>query len=111
LNSGDTATAETAVGSLNLNQLTPFERGMAEALLFHVTYRQRLYPKARQHLQAAVDSGVMGQAELEAIIGVIEHFERMAARPTPPRPPKSSVPEPSELSVPGEPEAESASSE
>ncbi len=111
LNAGDTATAETAVGSLNLNQLTPFERGMAEALLFHVTYRQRLYPKARQHLQAAVDSGVMGQAELEAIVGVIEHFERMAARPRPPRRPTPGVSTSAELGVLAEPEAEDAPSE
>ncbi len=111
LNTGDTTTAETAVGSLNLNQLTPFERGMAEALLFHVAYAQQLYPKARGHLQAAVDSGVMSEAEAQRILGFIQKLERMAARPTPPRPPKASVPEPSGISVPGQPEAESASSE
>jgi hypothetical protein len=81
LNAGDTATAETAVGSLNLNQLTAFERGMAEALLFQVAYRQRLYPKAREHLQAAVDGGVMSEADAQAIVAVIDRFERMAARP------------------------------
>ena len=32
LKAGDADAAETAIESLNLNQLTPFERGMAEAL-------------------------------------------------------------------------------
>jgi hypothetical protein len=79
LEAGDVATAEEAVERLNLAQLTPFERGIAEALLFHVKYRQRLYPEARQHLQAAVDAEVMSQSDAEAIARVIDHFEQMAA--------------------------------
>jgi hypothetical protein len=76
---GDDTTVESAIGSLNLKQLTPFERGMAEALLFHVSYRQRLYPKAREHLQAAVDAGVIGAGELEAILGFLSKLEQMSA--------------------------------
>ena len=111
LKAGDVATAEEAIERLNLNQLTPFERGMAEALLFNVKYRQQLYPEAREHLQAAVDVEIISQAEANAIVGVIEHFERMAARPRPPGPPTLSASTPPELGVPAEPETESAPSE
>jgi len=76
---GDDATVESAIGSLNLKQLTPFERGMAEALLFHVSYRQRLFPKAREHLQAAADAGVISAGEVEAILGLISRAEQNSA--------------------------------
>lgn len=79
LKAGDAATAESALESLNLNQLTPFERGMAEALLFNVKYRQQLFPEARKHLQAAADAGVISQAEVEGIIGVIQRAEAYSA--------------------------------
>jgi hypothetical protein len=91
LQSGDTGTAESAVESLNLNQLTPFERGMAEALLFNVKYRQQLYPAARKHLQAAVDSGVMSQADAEQIVGFIGKLEGMAAPDGPAIMPNASI--------------------
>ena len=103
LNAGDTAAAEAAIDSLNLDRLTPYERGFAEMLLFQVKYRRRLYSEAREHLQPAVDVGIISQAEADATVAVLDHFERMAARPRPPGPPV--------LGDPAGPEAESASSE
>lgn len=79
LKAGDADAAETAIESLNLNQLTPFERGMAEALLFNIKYRQRLYPQASKHLQAAVDAGVMSEGDAAQILGFIQHLEAMSA--------------------------------
>lgn len=81
LEEGDTATAESALRALDDNRLTPFEVGMAEALRFHVAYRRKLYPEAREHLQAAVDVQIMSPADAQAIINVLDHFEAMSARP------------------------------
>jgi hypothetical protein len=103
LNAGDTAAAEAAIDSLNLDRLTPYERGFAEMLLFHVKYRQGLYRQAREHLQAAVDTQSMSQADADVARADIERFDRMIARPLP-RPP--GVPG---LSEPAGPEGESAS--
>jgi hypothetical protein len=81
LNAGDTDTAEAAIDSLSLDRLTPYERGFAEMLLFNIKYRQRLYAEAREHLQPAVDVGIMSGADADAIVAVIDHIERTAARP------------------------------
>jgi hypothetical protein len=78
LNSGDTDAAQAAIGRLNLGRLTPYERGLAEMLLLNIKYRQGLYPEAREHLQAAVDVGIISQAEADATVAVIDRFERMA---------------------------------
>jgi hypothetical protein len=86
LNAGDTAAAEAAIDSLNLDRLTPYERGFAETLLFHVKYRQGLYRQAREHLQAAVDTQSMSQADADVARADLERFDRMIARPLP-RPP------------------------
>ena len=81
LNAGDTDTAEAAIDSLNLDGLTPYERGFAEMLLFDIKYRQRRYAEAREHLQPAVDVGIMSQADADAIVAVIDQIERTAAGP------------------------------
>jgi hypothetical protein len=103
LNAGDADSAEAAIDGLNLDRLTPHERGFAEMLLFDIKYRQRRYAEAREHLQPAVDVGIMSQAEADAIVAVIDRIERTAARPGPPTP--------SEVGDPPAPEAESASSD
>jgi hypothetical protein len=81
LKEGDTATAASALNALDGNRLTPFETGMAEALRFYVAYRRKLYPEAREHLQAAVDVQIMTPADAQAILDVLDHFEAMATRP------------------------------
>jgi hypothetical protein len=86
LNAGDIDSAEAAIDTLNLDGLTPYERGFAETLLFHVKYRQGLYPEARAHLQAAVDTQSMTQADADAMAAVIERFDRAIVRPLPRRP-------------------------
>ena len=103
LNAGDTAAAEAALDSLDLDRLTPYERGFAEMLLFHVKYRQGLYTQAREHLQAAVDTQSMSQADADVARADLERFDRMITRPLP-RPP--GVPG---LGEPAGPEGESAS--
>jgi hypothetical protein len=79
VNAGDIAAAESELERLNLNQLSTFDRGMAEALLFHISYRQRAFPKARVHLQAAVEAGVMSEADRQAILGLIQRAEQNSA--------------------------------
>jgi hypothetical protein len=99
LDAGDTDTAEAAIDRLNLDGLTPYERGFAEMLLFSIKYRQRSYAEAREHLQPAVDVGIMSQRDADAILAVIDRIERTAARP-----PGSPM-----LGDPAGPEEESAS--
>jgi hypothetical protein len=85
LNAGDTAAAEEAVRDLKLSGLTSFERGMIAAMRFNIAYRQQLFPKAREHLQAAVDAGVVAPEVAEQELDALSRFERAAARPRPPR--------------------------
>jgi hypothetical protein len=108
LNAGDTASAEEAVRRLKLSGLTSFERGMVEAMRFNIAYRQGLFPKAREHLQAAVDAeavspevaaGILGT---ERALGTLGRFERAAARPRPPRLGDGDPREPEESVVPAE---------
>jgi hypothetical protein len=98
LNAGDTDAAEAAIDSLNLDRLTPYERGFAEMLLFNIKYGQRRYAEAREHLQPAVDVGIMSQRDADAIVAVIDRIERTTARPP-------------LLGDPAGPEGESASSD
>jgi hypothetical protein len=82
---GDTAAAEEAVGRLKLGGLTPFERGMVEAMKFDIAYRQKQFPKAREHLQAAVAAEVVPPSVAAGILDTLERFERTAAQPRAPR--------------------------
>jgi hypothetical protein len=108
LAAGDTASAEEAVRRLKLSGLTSFERGMVEAMKFDIAYRQKLFPKAREHLQAAVDAGVVPPEVADEILGTdqalgtLGRFERAAARPRPPRLGDGDQREPEENVVPAE---------
>jgi hypothetical protein len=75
---GDTAAAEESLAGVDLDELSAFDRGVAETTWAAIRYRQELYPEAREHLQAAVDTQLMTQADVEAIVAVIERLERMS---------------------------------
>ena len=102
LKAGDTAAAEKAVGGLNLDGLTSFERGMAEAVQFNIAYSQKNFSYAREHLQAAVDAEVVPPGVAAGIIQFMNHMEEMAARPRPPRLGDGDPRRPEESVVPAE---------
>lgn len=56
--------ARTAIGSLRLDRLSPYERGKTEQILFHIANSERKYAEARQHLQNAIESGGLTQQEV-----------------------------------------------
>jgi hypothetical protein len=78
MRAGDTAAAEKSLAGVNLDELSAFDRGVAETTWAAIKYRQELYPQAREHLQAAIDTQIMTQADVDAIVGFIERLERMS---------------------------------
>jgi hypothetical protein len=78
MRAGDTDAAEKSLAGVDLDELSAFDRGVAETTWAAIRYRQRLYPQAREHLQAAVDTEIMTQGDLEVIVGFIERLERMS---------------------------------
>jgi bla regulator protein blaR1 len=57
LNTGQFAEAKLAVGTLELNTLSPFERSHVEMVLFNLALVEGRYDDARDHLERTVDAG------------------------------------------------------
>lgn len=51
------AQARATIGELNFERLTPFERSMAEMILYAAAYREENFVEAREHAQKALDAG------------------------------------------------------
>jgi bla regulator protein BlaR1 len=60
LNAGQFAEAALAIGTLELNTLSPFERSHAEMVLFNLALVEGRYDDARDHLEKTVDAGGLG---------------------------------------------------
>jgi len=74
--------ARAAVGKLKLDRLNPFERGKAEQILFNVAAAQQNYGEARLHLQNAIASGGLDEAETAAAQTEITRIDaRLATAP------------------------------
>ena len=58
------AEAQTAIGTLNLEKLSPYERSKVEQILFNISYNQEKYDEARQHLQRSIDAGGLNEQEI-----------------------------------------------
>jgi tetratricopeptide (TPR) repeat protein len=59
------AGANEKIGTLNLEKLSPYERGKVEQILFNIAYSQEKYDEARGHLQKAIDSGGLNVVEID----------------------------------------------
>ena len=59
------AGAAQKVGTLQLERLSPYERGTAERILFNIAYGQDRYEEARGHLQKAIDSGGLNAQQID----------------------------------------------
>jgi len=56
--------ARAAIGSMSLDQLTPFERSNTEQVLFWIPRAEGQYAEARQHILNAIDSGGLNEQEI-----------------------------------------------
>jgi tetratricopeptide (TPR) repeat protein len=57
--------AATKINTLNLEKLSPYERGTVERILFSISYAQEKYDEARGHLQKAIDSGGLNAQQID----------------------------------------------
>jgi tetratricopeptide (TPR) repeat protein len=64
LNMEKYAEAQAAIATLNLEKLSPYERGKVEQILFNISYSQEKFDEARGHLQKAIDSGGLNEQEI-----------------------------------------------
>jgi tetratricopeptide (TPR) repeat protein len=58
--------ANAKINTLNLEKLSPYERGKVEQILFNIAYSQEKYAEARDHLQKAINSGGLNALEIDA---------------------------------------------
>lgn len=65
LNMEQFAAAGAKIGTLQLDKLSPYERGKVEQILFNIAYSQEKFDEARGHLQKAIDSGGLNQVEID----------------------------------------------
>jgi len=56
--------AAQKISSLKLDNLSPYERGTVERVLFSISYAQDRYEEARGHLQKAIDSGGLNAQQI-----------------------------------------------
>jgi tetratricopeptide (TPR) repeat protein len=66
LNMEQFAEAGAKLNTLNLEKLSPYERGKVEQILFNIAYSQEKYAEARDHLQKAINSGGLNAVEIDA---------------------------------------------
>jgi tetratricopeptide (TPR) repeat protein len=64
LNMEKYAEAQAAIGTLNLEKLSPYERSKVEQILFNISYVQEKYDEAQQHLQRSIDAGGLNEQEI-----------------------------------------------
>jgi tetratricopeptide (TPR) repeat protein len=65
LNAEDYNGAQAKLAQLNLDRLSPYERGKVEQINFNLAYVQEDYDRARRHLQASIDSGGLNDMEIQ----------------------------------------------
>ena len=54
------------MGELTLDRLSPYERGIAEGVLFRIAYAEQDYCEAREHLLSAIESGGLTEPRTDA---------------------------------------------
>jgi tetratricopeptide (TPR) repeat protein len=57
--------AQAVLGELQLDRLSPYERGRVEQILANIEYSKDNYPASRAHMQAAIDSGGLNVQEMD----------------------------------------------
>lgn len=67
MNADDYAGALQKISTLQLDRLSPYERGRVEQMLAAIAVQQEKYDEAREHLQKAIDSGGLNAVELDQL--------------------------------------------
>jgi tetratricopeptide (TPR) repeat protein len=67
MNADDYAGALQKISTLQLDRLSPYERGRVEQILASIAVQQEKYDEAREHLQKAIDSGGLNAVELDQL--------------------------------------------
>jgi tetratricopeptide (TPR) repeat protein len=57
--------AQQKLGTLKMENLSPYEAGKVYQILFNISYSQDRYDEARQNLQKAIDSGGLNAVEVD----------------------------------------------
>jgi hypothetical protein len=84
LNDKRYAEARAAVGQLERDVMTPYELGMAEAVLFRIADAELKYDDARRHLVNAIEScGLTSGGIADAQDAIRRIDERLGAAPSP----------------------------
>jgi len=65
LNMENYAAADQKIKTLQLDKLSPYERGKVEQIMFNIAYSQDKFDEARGHLQKAIDSGGLNTVEID----------------------------------------------
>jgi tetratricopeptide (TPR) repeat protein len=65
MNASDYAGAAAKISTLQLDRLSPYERGRVEQILANIAVSQERYDEARAHLQKAIDSGGLNAQEID----------------------------------------------
>jgi len=65
LNMEKYAEANQKINTLQLDKLSPYERGKVEQIMFNIAYSQDRFEEARGHLQKAIDSGGLNTVEID----------------------------------------------
>jgi tetratricopeptide (TPR) repeat protein len=65
LNAANYAGAAQKISTLQLDRLSPYERGRVEQILANITMGQEQYEEARRHWQKAIDSGGLNAQEID----------------------------------------------
>ncbi len=65
MNANNNAGAAQKIGTLNLEKLSPYERGTVERILFNISYEAEKYDEARGHLQKAIASGGLNAQQVD----------------------------------------------
>ncbi|HET7608386.1 MAG TPA: tetratricopeptide repeat protein [Gammaproteobacteria bacterium] len=59
--------AAARINTLNLDRLSPYERGTVERIMFSISYAQEKYEEARGHIQKAIDSGGLNAQQIDEL--------------------------------------------
>ena len=61
------AGAQQKLATLKMDNLSPYEKGKVEQILFNISYSQDRFDEARQHIQKAIDSGGLNTVEIDGL--------------------------------------------
>ena len=61
------AGAAEKLATLKMDNLSPYEKGKVEQILFNIAYSQDRFDEARQHVQKAIDSGGLNAVEVDGL--------------------------------------------